>query len=111
MYSWRYDPQIEYRQMGNPALRGNPARRDYFPLLADLTKFLFLRWHLLRLIQIFEFSLGFCTVTMTVNRLDIMHASVADGGLSGKFAFFLILPDQSGAAARHDTRNAIVDAD
>jgi hypothetical protein len=39
-----------------------------------------------------------------------MHASFADGGLSGKFAFFLFLPDQSGTAAGHYTRDTIVDA-
>ena len=97
--------------MGTPALRGNPTPSRLFSLPANSTKFLFWGKLLLGLIQIFEFSLGFYAVTMTVNRLDIMHAPVADGRLSGKFAFFLILPDQSGAAARHDTRNAIVDAD
>ena len=82
-----------------------------FPFRRIQPNSFFFRKLLLGLIQIFEFSLGFYAVTMTVNRLDIMHAPVADGGLSSKFAFFLVLPDQSGAAARHDTRNAIVDAD
>jgi len=39
-----------------------------------------------------------------------MHASFAGGGLPGKFASFLIMPDQSGTAARHYARDAIVDA-
>jgi len=47
---------------------------------------------------------------MTVYGLDVMHASFADGGLSGKFAFFLFLPDQTGTAAGHYTRDTIVDA-
>ena len=40
-----------------------------------------------------------------------MHASITDGGFNCIFAFFLILPDQAGAAAGHDTGNAVVDTD
>ena len=46
---------------------------------------------------------------MTVYRLDVMHAPITDSRLSGKFAPFLILPDNSGTAAGHYTGDAVVD--
>jgi hypothetical protein len=48
---------------------------------------------------------------MTINRLDIVHAPISDSGLPAKFTLFLLLPDQSGAAAGHYTGDAVVDAD
>jgi len=48
---------------------------------------------------------------MTIYRLDIVHAPIADCGLSAKFTLFLFLPDQSGAAAGHYTGDAVVDTD
>lgn len=66
---------------------------------------------LLVLPQIFYLSLGFYAVTMTIYRLDVVHAPIADSGLSAKFALFLLLPDQSGSAAGHYTGDAVVGAD
>ena len=48
---------------------------------------------------------------MTIYRLDVVHAPIADGGLPAEFTPFLLLPDQSGTAAGHDSRDAVVGAD
>ena len=56
-----------------------------------------------------QFSLGFNTVTMTVNWFDVVHASVSNGGSFGKFTSFLLLPGWACTAAGHYTGNAIAD--
>jgi hypothetical protein len=44
-------------------------------------------------VQTSQFSLGFDTVAMPIYWLDVVHASITDAGLFGKFAFFLVVPD------------------
>jgi hypothetical protein len=55
-----------------------------------------------------QFSLRFGAVTMTADRFNIIHATIANSGFNRIFASFLIIPDQTGTATRHDTRRAII---
>jgi hypothetical protein len=69
-------------------------------LFAEITVF--------ALIILSEFSLALNTIAMPINRFNVVHASIFNGGFFGKFAFFLRLPGYTGTAAGHRTRHTIV---
>ena len=57
------------------------------------------------------FSLSIHTVTMTIARRNIMHASLTDRRFFWKSAFFLVFPYDPGAAPGYYSGSAIVDSD
>ncbi len=59
-------------------------------------------------LKISQFSLRFSAVTMTADRFNIIHATIANSRFNRIFASFLITPDQTGTTTRHDTRHAII---
>ena len=47
---------------------------------------------------------------MTIDGCDVVHTPIADGGLYGVFTLLLFMPDGTGAAAGHNSGNAVVGA-
>ena len=58
--------------------------------------------------SISQFPLRFNTVTMTADRFYKIHATISNCRFISVFTFFLVIPDGTGATARHYPRHAII---
>ena len=55
-----------------------------------------------------QFHLGFDTVAMAADGFNKMHATIANAWFFGIFASFLLIPDRSSAAMRHQACHAVI---